>query len=424
MNYLIIGNSAAAIGAVEGIRKVDNDSPIIIISEETYLSYSRPLIAEYLSDTIDFNKMWYRDESFYIDNKVELKLNTSVVSINTDNKTVKTSNGNDISFDRLLIASGGTPFIPQIEGLNTEGVFTFVRWDEVKKIKQYKEKIKHAVVIGAGLIGLKATEHLTKAGVKVSLIELAPSILSLVIDTVASSILQEHFEAHGVTVYTSNTVERIHSSEGHVSGVTLKDGTELDCDAVVVAIGVVPNKNFLKDSHIETNRGIIVSETLQTNYNDIYAAGDVAEALDLLLEYKRVLPLWPVAYKQGYLAGLNMAGKHKLYDGEISMNSLEFFDLPIISAGHTKAPDDSFNEDSILNEKKKVYKKIIHKDNRLYGFIYLNNIDKAGILTGLIKEKTDISAFKHKILNDTFGLIDIPKEILEKKIAIAVSSST
>jgi NAD(P)H-nitrite reductase large subunit len=415
MHYLIIGNSAAGIGAAEAIRKIDTESQLTILSEEAYHAYSRPLIAEYLSNSIDIDRMWYRQQDFYQKNNIKLLLNTRVERIDPDSKKVFTASGAELSFDKLLIATGGTPIIPPIEGKETNGVYTFVRWDEVKRLKENQPEIKKAVVIGGGLIGLKATEHMSKSGVDVTIVELAETLLGAVLDKNASNILKHHFENFGVTVFTENTVSKIHSNDGRASTVTLQDGTEVACDAVIIAIGVKPDMEILNNTSITRNKGIIVNEKLQTNYPDIYAAGDVAEAFDLLIEENRVLPIWPTAYRQGYIAGLNMAGHERIYCGGISMNSLEFFDLPIISAGFTTAEDESFNEEIILNEKNKVYKKIIIKDNKLAGFIYVNKIDRAGILTGLIQDKTDITSFKDEILKDSFGLIDLPEDVRERK---------
>jgi NAD(P)H-nitrite reductase large subunit len=424
MNYLIIGNSAAGIGAAEAIRRIDKVNPITILSEEPYEAYSRPLIAEYFSETIDLTKMWYRTSEYYKQYSIDLKINTCVKRVDAESQTVFLQDDTYIQYDKLLIATGGTPIIPPMEGLEAEGIFTFVRWDEVKKIKAYQQNIKNAVVIGAGLIGLKAAEHMTKAGIDVTIVELADTMLGMVLDKTASNLLQTQFEEHGVTVCTGNTVQKIHQQDGKVSGVTLQNGTNIDCDAVVIAIGVKPNIAVTENTGIETNKGIIVNEKMQTNYPNVYAAGDVAEGFDLLVGEKRVLPIWPVAYRQGFVAGTNMTGVEKNYEGGISMNSLEFFGLPIISAGYSSGTDDTCSEDCVLNEKKKLYKKIICKDNKLVGFIYLNKIDRAGILTGLIKEKVDICSFKEAILKDTFGLIDLPREIQNEKLQSVNSSKT
>lgn len=420
MNYVIIGNSAAGIGAIEAIRKVDTSSPIVLLSEENCLAYSRPLIAEYISNSIDLDKMWYRTKSFYTQNNVDLRLNTKVVKVDPQNQTVTTENNQTINFDKLLIATGGTPFIPPIKGSDHKKVYTFVRWDEVKRIEADKDSIKDVVVLGGGLIGSKAAEHLSKIGMNVTMVELADTILNLIIDKTSATLVQKHFNEHGVKIINNNTIKEVVSSGDKVTEVILNDDTKIPCDAVIIAIGVVPNKSLIEGTDIKQNKGILVNEFLETNYPNIYAAGDVAEGYDLLLQDKRVLPIWPLAYKQGKIAGMNMAGVKKVYDGGISMNSLEFFHLPIISAGYTTMPDASYEEEYIINMKKKVYKKIILKNNKLEGFIFINNINRAGILTGLIKEQVDISDFKKEILKDSFGLIYLPIEIREKKIEAAI----
>lgn len=417
MNYVIIGNSAAGIGAVEAIRKVDETNPITIITEEDCLAYSRPLIAEYLSDTIDPDKMWYRNDEFYSSNNVNLRLNTRIKSVDPDAKKVITDNSEEIYFDKLLIATGGTPIVPTIEGLDAEGVFTFVRWDEVKKLKEYKANVKRAVVIGGGLIGLKAAEHLAKCGIKVTIIELAPKLLGMVLDDTAAKLLKTQFEQNKVAVHTGSSVSRVIYEHCITKGVKLTNGQHIDCDTIVVAIGVNPNIELLKDTSIKLDRGILINERCQTSCNDIYAAGDVAQGLDVLMEQNRVLPIWPVAYKQGYIAGLNMAGQSKDYEGSFAMNSLEFFHLPVISVGFGAEPADDVEEYSICDTKNKIYKKVVLKDNKLIGFTCMNCIDRAGIYTGLIRDKVDVSVFKDVLLKDDFGLIYLPKEIREQRFA-------
>ena len=172
MDYVIIGNSAAAVGAIERIRKNDRSGKITVISDEVHTCYSRPLITYYLADKVKNAGMCYRDKSFYAKNKVKTLLGKKVVSISTSRKKVELDDGKDISYDKLLITTGGKPFVPPIKGADKENVFTFTIFDDAIALKKLVPKIKRAVVIGGGFIGLKTAEALAEVGVKVTIVEL------------------------------------------------------------------------------------------------------------------------------------------------------------------------------------------------------------------------------------------------------------
>ncbi len=276
MKYVIIGNSAAAIGAVIGIRKFDAKGEITILSKESYLAYSRPSISALLAGKITMDKMPYRNEEFYEKNGVTTMLDSEVVSIDTKGKKLTLESRKSVKYDRLLIATGGKPFVPPIKGLEKDDTLTFTTIDDSLKLKELSKKIKDVVIIGGGLIGLKAAEGLQKAGLDVTVVELAPRVLSTAFDAVTSRIIQSAFKKAGVNIITSDTVVEVKKKRGKIVGVDMKSGDKLKCDAVVVAIGVVPNCDIVKESKIKTNRGIIINDYMKTNLSNIYAAGDVA----------------------------------------------------------------------------------------------------------------------------------------------------
>ncbi|MFW5991849.1 MAG: NAD(P)/FAD-dependent oxidoreductase [Halanaerobiaceae bacterium] len=411
MEYLIIGNSAAGIGGVEGIRKCDPGGEIRIISREPYHTYSRPLISYYLAGGVDIEKMKYRPDDFYENNRVDVILNKEVVGLNTDDKKVILENDETYNYDRLLIAAGGSPFIPPIEGTSKNNVYTFLELDDAKEIKKAIDSLTFkgydsgkVIILGAGLIGLKAAEALTKLGLEVSVVELADRILSTILDKEAAAIIQSHLEERGINFYLSDTIKEFIGGREAV-GAILKSGTTINCDLAVIAVGVRPNTSLVKDMEIAVNRGILVNDKLETSIEDVYAAGDVCEGYDMLRREKSVIPIWPGAYKEGYTAGQNMAGSKKVYKEGFARNSIGFFGLPMITAGLIN-PDGNNGTYDVFTEKSiedKSYRKIIISRNKLMGFIYLNNIDRAGILTGLIKEQKDIRNIKEKILSADFG---------------------
>jgi len=416
LHYVIIGNSTAAVGAVEGIRSIDPRSPITLISEEPYHTYSRPLISYYLAGKVIEEQMVYRPVNFYRDNKVGIFLGRRATNLDVESKKVTLEGGMTVSYDRLLLATGGKPFLPQIEGLTKKNVFTFTKWDDVKKIKETALPGNKAVVIGGGLIGLKAAESLSLIGAEVTVVELADRILSTILDTEAAPMVQEKLEERGIKFQLGTTASSI-LGEDTVEEVILNNGVKLQCNLLIFAIGVIPNADLVKNTPIKTNRGILVNEYMSTSVKDVYAAGDVAEGYDLLHKENRLLPIIPNAYKQGEVAGLNMANCITKFAGGFAMNSISFFGFPMITAG-LQAETDSDGIEVLVRvcREKRAYRKVILRDNRVVGFILLNNIDRAGILTGLLKEQVDVGSFKDKLLMEDFGHVYFPKTVRREKL--------
>ena len=420
MHYVIVGNSAAAIGAIEAIRNRDKTGSVSVISDEPYSVYSRPLISYLLAGKVDENMMFYGKKNFYEENSVGTKLGQTAVELDTDKKIVELENKELVPYDKLLIATGGIPIIPQVEGKDLKGVFTFTKWDDAKDIKDFIERnsVKRAVVVGGGLIGLKATEALIELGLKVAVVELADRILSVTFDQRASQIMEDNLRERGIEIIFDNTVAQIKANGGlnkgswggkrRVSGVVLRDKRKLACDLVIFAIGVRPNASLVKDTPVRVKRGILVDQHMQTSISDVYAAGDVVEAFDLVMGINRPIPIWPNAYRQGSVAGCNMAGGLKEYQGGLAMNSIEIFGVPTISVGQTDPDEENYQVLQEHNRERREYKKIVLKDDFIVGAIFIGSIERAGIITALIKERTNVRNFKNYLMREDFGLIYLP----------------
>ncbi|WAM34158.1 NAD(P)/FAD-dependent oxidoreductase [Caldicellulosiruptor morganii] len=417
MRYVIIGNSVAACGCIEAIRKVDTQNPIVVISDERYRVYSRPLISYYLAGKVDESKMYIRDEDYYEKHKVETLLGKRAISVDFKNKEVILDDESKIKYDRLLIATGGKPFVPPTKGFELKNVFTFIKFDDVKAIDEaIKGGAKKAVVIGAGLSGLKAAEALVKRGLEVTVVELANRILGSILDLEASKIVQAELEKHGIVFKLETSVDEIMGAD-RVERVRLKNGEVLDSDIVVFAIGVVPNIDFLKGTELKINRGIVVDDHMRTNIEDVYAAGDCAEGYDFVFEQQRVIPIWSNAYNQGETAGYNMAGVEKTFDRGFPMNSIGFFDVHMITAGIVMPNSDDIEVLVKHDREKNAYRKIYIKNGRVLGFMFINSIDRAGMITNMIKEGLNVESIKHRLLDEDFGYLDLPKELRQEKIS-------
>jgi len=420
--YVIIGGSAGGIGAVEAIREVDPIGTLTVISEETVPQYSRPMISEYVSREATLETMKYRGDQFWNKNNVQPLTGRAAVNIDFTKKQVELEGGTKIDFEKLLIATGGKPFVPRMKGGEKNGVFTFTELSSAKGLESKLEQSKSAVVIGGGLIGVSAAEALVKRGITVTLVELKQHILNLILDEKASEIAEKVLTEAGVTVITGQTVQHIlgrKDNEGSVGGVVITDGKEIPCDLVVVAIGVIPRTELVKETDMKLNRGIVVDRFMRTNIPDVYACGDVAEAHDFLLNGNRLLPLWPLAHLGGQVAGYNMAGKKVEYAGGTVMSSLKYFDLPIIAVGNTN-PEDSGDYELLVERQpeKTVYKKILLKDNRIVAFIFLGDIEKAGILFHLLKNHVDVSEIKDRLLSEDFGIVTLPEQLRQNLFVV------
>jgi NAD(P)H-nitrite reductase large subunit len=423
IKYLIIGNSAGGIGAAEAIRGVDKVGTLAIVSDEPYPAYSRPLISEHLAEGRPLERMLYRPADFYKKNKIKAVFGAKVKRIDFSGRTVELAGGRIFSWQKLLLATGGSPIVPDMKGKELKGVFTFTTLDDARDIDSFlrqRQGKMRAVVIGGGLIGVSATEALLKRGVEVSIVEMKDWVLNTILDEEAAALEAKALVKAGVDIITGHTVARINSSLlGEVNGVSLDDGRSISCDMVVVAIGVTPRLDLVAANGVKTNRGIIVDRRMATSIADVYACGDVAEAYDFVYGENRVTPVWPNAYTGGRVAGLNMAGEKAEYEGGTAMNALKYFGVNIVSAGMVNAPDDSY--EVISRRSDGIYKKVIIKGGKILGMVFAGDIEKAGIIYNLMKDGVKVRAFKEELLSDDFGLASLPEKIWRQRLEIPAS---
>jgi NAD(P)H-nitrite reductase large subunit len=447
-DYLIIGNSAAGLSAVSSIRSVDQAGSIVILTNELFKNYSKPLITYYLAGKISLENIYFKTDEFYAKNNVLLNLNVNIIKIDFKLKQAVSDKGVCFKYKKLLIANGGTPIIPKIrvsdysdeikieknpgkkKGYpellesnnykNISGIFTFTNLQDAINIQSYinKNNLNEAVILGGGLIGLKSAEALLEIGIKVRIIELSDRILSAAFDKQASLIIEKELESKGSKIYTGNTISKIIIKNGVLNGVELKNGEKIPSGLLIMAVGVIPDLSIVKNSRMEKeiiihNKGIITDEHMETGIKDVFAAGDAVESLDFITGNRSSFAIWPLAVRQGEVAGLNMAGSNKIYDGSYFMNSIEILKIPSISIGITNPPEDIPGNIEIIKDfkpERKTYKKIVMLDGKIIGVILEGNIDRAGIYGGLIKNKVDVSGIRENLIKEDFGIIQLPND--------------
>jgi len=418
MKYVIIGNSAAGIGAVEGIRQKDKHGEITIVSDEVYHTYSRPLISYFLLGKVNDQKMKYRGDKFYIDNEVTLISGVTVTKIDAENKQAALSNGSNIPYDKLLVATGSSPFVPPFEGLDSvKDKFTFMSLDDAHQLdKAIAKKINASVlIIGAGLIGLKCAEGIVKRVAKITVADLAPRILSSILDEEGAALVQAHIEKEGIEFKLASSVKKFDGNSA-----VFENGEIVKFDVLVLAVGVRPNTSLLKDI-ADIDRGIIVNEKSETSVKDIYAAGDCTQTTDISSGQSKIMALLPNAYMQGECAGVNMAAGDAAdmsFNKAIPMNAIGFFGLHMITAGNYNGEIFSKSSEKKTGNKEQIinYKKLFFSDNKLNGYILIGNVEKAGIYTSLIRERTPLDSIDFALICEKPGLMAFTRE--ERKLKL------
>jgi len=380
--YVIIGNGVAAAGCIEGIRSADTEGSITVISAENYPVYCRPLISYYLENKTDLQRMNYRSESFYADNHVTVLYGRKVNEIKADTKGIVLDNGDSIAYDALCVCTGSSPFVPPMQGLDTvQNKFRFMTIDDTLALEKAVTPESRVLIIGAGLIGLKCAEGLHSRVKSITVCDLAPRVLSSILDDKCAAMMQKHLEKNGIDFILGTSAKEFRGNHA-----VMQNGAEVDFDVLVLAVGVRANTALVKNIGGEVNRGIVVNDKCQTSLTGIYAAGDCTEYHDVSSDMNKVMALMPNAYMQGRTAGINMAGSEAVFDNAIPMNSIGFFGFHCHTAG--SQPDGC----TMYEEADETHiKRLFVKDNRLTGFMILGTMHRTGIYTALIRNQTPLS---------------------------------
>ena len=402
--YIVIGNGVAAVGCIEGIRSLDKDGKVTVVSEENHPVYCRPLISYYLENKTDIEHMNYRAADFYEKTDCEVLYGKKAIRIDVDAKKVVLDDGTELPYTQACVATGSAPFIPPFEGLDTvEKKFCFMTLDDTLALEKAINKDSKVLIVGAGLIGLKCAEGLHERVASITVCDLADRVLSSILDTDCAGIVQKHLEANGIQFMLGDTAVRFEKNFAQ-----MKSGKAVEFDTLVLAVGVRANTTLIKDIGGEVNRGVLVNDRMETSLESIYAAGDCTEGNDVSLGQKRVLALLPNAYMQGHTAGVNMASGNEVFDKAIPMNSIGFFGLHVMTAGTYVGEMYEEKTDSTL-------KRLFTKDGLLKGFILIGKTERAGIYTSLIRERTPLDTIDFETMKKVATSVAFSHENRRKK---------
>ena len=391
-NYVVVGNGIAGTTAAENIRKQDMEGSITIVTEEDVPFYYRIRLNEYLSGDMTEEELIGKGEEWYRGHNITLKLNTRVSGAVPGEKILFTTDNERIGYDRLLLATGSHSFIPPIKGSDKKGVFALRSVRDARDISSWAVEVEDIVLIGGGLLGLEAGNALRRLGKKVTVVEFFPRLLPRQLDVDGAGRLQKIMEGMGFSFRLGAKTEAIAGADG-VVGVQLEGGETLPARMVIISAGVRPNMELAKDLGLEHDKGIKVNERLLTSSPHIYAAGDVAEY------HGMPYGIWPAAMEQGKIAGANMAGGDRVYQGTTMANTLKVVGVDLASAGNIDA-DNSLESRVVTDDA--VYKKVVLEKDRIVGCIMLGNTKGFSRITKAMEEKMDVSGVKDDILSDHF----------------------
>jgi nitrite reductase (NADH) large subunit len=404
MEIVIVGNGPAAVKALEAIAHYKDfakeDIPsITIVSAELTAAYAPMFLADFLTGELGEEEILLGDGHGLSPQRL---IGETVVRVDDRRNRVFMESGREISYDKLLIASGTSPLKASIRGIDKEGLYFFNRLADAKRLSQQVPSAKNVVIIGAGAIGVELAIAFSKMGINVLVVELLDQILPEILDEELARHVERELVSSGVRFVLGESVSRIIGGKRATGIVT--GGREVSADLLVVAIGVKPNIDFLESSNVRVNKGILVNEKMQTNVPNIFAAGDVAESIDPYGGYELVFN-WYNAVDQGWIAGCNLIGVKNTYRASPSLVALKGLVTPVISIGR-KYGENGYETLSFTDGEKGVYEKLFIKNNVMDCYQAIGITDRIGLMYGYIKERKDIGNIKG-VLGDDYHLVNL-----------------
>ncbi|MDK9705136.1 MAG: FAD-dependent oxidoreductase [Sulfuritalea sp.] len=396
--YLVVGSSHAALEAVTAIRMHDTEGSLMLLTRDPHLPYSPTVLPYVVSGRSAPDAIFLRDEKFFARQKVQLKRGTALKALHVERNAAELADGSEIAYEKVLLATGASPAIPPIPGIDTVSYHVLRTLDDATKLNAAIKQSKQAVVLGAGLVGMHAAENLVKAGARVTIVEMAKQLTDGYFDTTAAGLIEKAFTDNGATILTGSRVVKLEPSAVGAK-LTLENGTALEADLLLVATGVRPNMDFLAGSRVEQDKGILVGDSMQTSVANVWSAGDCAQARGFFTDAKVMNAILPDAAEQGRIAGMAMAGDPglKAYPGGVPLNTYHFFGRHAISVGSSRVPEGG-EVVTRFDEASGRYLKAIFKDGCLLGIYGVNEFFDGGVMCQLILRRVDLSAVKERFL--------------------------
>ncbi len=405
MRYLIIGNGGAGVRAAQVIRSRDAEGEIIIVDRETHPCYYRMRLPDYISGWRDRDSVFFVDESFYGQNRIEFRRGERVTGVDTRSRLVKLEGGEELRYDRLLIAAGARPRELACPGATLDGVVYLRTLDQADEIIRRGKEAEAAVALGGGLLGVEMARAFREMGLATSYLIREDRFWPQMLDAQGSSLVEKRLEEKGIVLRKGEGIEAIEEKDGRVAAVRTTSGEVLPADMVGVAIGVVSNLEFLEGSGLETDLGVLVDASLRASLPDVYAAGDIAQALDVGSGEHRLVTSWLNAQRQGETAGINMSGGEASLEAVIPYNVIVIYGLPVACIGLDLPPQEEGYETLTGDYPRDGrYRKLVLRGGVLVGATFIGEVREAQAAEALIRSRADISAWRDRLFEPGFDL--------------------
>lgn len=395
MRVLVVGNGLAGTIASKTLRELDPEADIVVFAEEKYLYYPRPNLIEFLAGNIPIENLFAFSEGWFKEHKIIIRLGEPVKYLHPTSNQIELDNGKRESYDFLLLANGASSWMPPIEGTDKDGVFCLRTLDDALGILEWVEEHPDVVIVGGGLLGLEIARAIRSRGASVNVVEFFPRLLPRQLDTQGASMLQSNIESMGIKVRLGVTTEKI-LGQNRVEGLRFKSGEELKAQTAIVAAGVRPNIRLAADAGLETDKGIIVDDTLRTSQADIYAAGDNVQHRD------KIYGIIPAAFNQARDVAYNIAEKERQYTGTVPSNTLKVVGVDLTSIGLAIPEEGKAEEFRKALEKEGIYKKIVVQHGKLVGAIWMGTKQHINEINRLILQQIDVKEWKESLMEENF----------------------
>lgn len=414
----IVGNGGAAAECFLELRRQGFSGEIDVYAAGDLPVYNPMLTSYYAAGKIPYSMMFPYGDDFHIfeENRVTLHQNTPVAKVHAATHQLTSESGETFSFDKCLIATGASAFVPSFPGSDSKHVYTMRTVEDALRLHQrMANKPKKALVVGASMVGIKLVEHFDKSGMECCLADMAPHIFPLAANEECAHIIENRLVARGLRLRFSAAIERAEDTGSGIRAWFKDSDQPEEADLLLMCIGVQANINPVNPEEIETKQGIFVNERMETSAPGIYAAGDVAQGMNLMTGQRQVIGLWANARNQGRTAGANMAGVPREYRGDILHNITHFMGMDFVGIGEVHEYDSTLKAADECH-----YAQLFYKGGALCGATFLDRVVECGVLKNFLARSLSVSGCEGEAME--LNNRTIQQHLMEKLHAFVLSN--